>query len=110
MRGVVQFLLRHSLVDRATSAEGLAVRDVPSVAASDLRADAIRREGEGGLATLFHNLAPREAARSVRQVLAFAHVLNLAGRRAEDVQLLVVPGHRGMCPGLVFLPISHARL
>ena len=71
------------MVDRVASAEGLAVRDVPSVAASDLRADAIRREGEGGLA---------------------------AGRRAEDVQLLVVSGHRGMCPGLVFLPISHARL
>jgi hypothetical protein len=45
-----------------------------------------------------------------RQTFAPLHMLDLPGRRAEDVQLLEVPGYGGMCARLVFLPVSHARL
>jgi hypothetical protein len=45
----------------------------------------------------------------VRQSLAFTHMLHLPRRGAEHVQLLVVAGHWGMCPRLVFLPLSHGR-
>ena len=61
------------------------------------------------LTAILLDLPPRKAARSVRQALAFLDMLDAPGPRAEDVQLLVAPGHRSMRPGLVFLSLSHAR-
>ena len=61
---------------------------------------------EPGLAALF-NLPPREATRPVRQPLAFPHMLDTTGRRAEHVQLLVVSGRRCVRGGLVLLPLGH---
>jgi hypothetical protein len=59
------------------------------------------------LAALF-NLPPREATRPVRQPLAFPHMLDPTGRRAEHVQFLVVSGRRCVRAGLVLLPFGHA--
>jgi hypothetical protein len=63
-----------------------------------------------GLADCVLDVPPTETPGRVRQTFALMHMLDLPGRRAEDVQLLVAPGRRCMCAGLVFLPLSHARL
>ena len=76
-------------------------RDVSSAAAS--------AAGATPLAGVLLHLSPTEAPWRVRQSLPFTHMLDLPGRGAKDVQLLVVTAHRGMCVGLVLLPIDHGR-
>jgi hypothetical protein len=56
------------------------------------------------------DVPPTETLGRVRQVFALQHMLDLPGRRAEDVQLLEVPRYGGMRARLVFRPVSHARL
>ena len=61
------------------------------------------------LAGVLLDLSPTEAPWRVRQSLPFTHMLDLPGGGAKDVQLLVVTAHRGMCAGLVLLPLDHER-
>jgi hypothetical protein len=63
-----------------------------------------------GLAGCFLDVAPTETPWRERQTLAFLHVLDPSGPRTEDVQFFVVPCPGRMRAGLVFLPLSHARL
>jgi hypothetical protein len=65
--------------------------------------------GAAPLAGVLLHLSPTVAPWRVRQSLPFTHMLDLPGRGAKDIQLLVVTAHRGMCAGLVLLPLDHGR-